>query len=60
MRDMAKDFSAGQFDPFFVVLTKADGDLVSEEGYKAMLQLCAMLETIGVPRLFSFQKELGL
>ena len=33
MRELAKDFPAGQFDPYFVVLT---GDtLISEEGYKA-------------------------
>ncbi|CAK9001504.1 unnamed protein product [Durusdinium trenchii] len=46
MRELAREFPGGQFDPYFVVLT---GDtLISEEGYKAMLQLCGMLQNVGV------------
>ena len=46
MRQLAEEFPAGQFDPYFVVLSGSA--LLSEEGYKSMLQLCGMLQTIGV------------
>eukprot|EP00435_Cladocopium_sp_Y103_P040092 s1694_g10.t2 len=46
MRELAKEFPAGQFDPYFVILSGSA--LLSEEGYKAMLQLCTMLQAIGV------------
>ena len=46
MRELAQEFPAGQFDPYFVILSGSA--LLSEEGYKAMLQLCTMLQAIGV------------
>ena len=48
MRQLTDSFPAGQFDPYFVILSASTrSTLLSEEGYNAMLQLCTMLHQTG-------------
>ncbi|CAJ1437635.1 unnamed protein product, partial [Effrenium voratum] len=48
MRELAKDFPAGQFDPYLLVLSDTGtNSLLTEKGYKAMLQLCGILQQMG-------------
>eukprot|EP00441_Pelagodinium_beii_P008701 CAMPEP_0197692074 /NCGR_PEP_ID=MMETSP1338-20131121/110595_1 /TAXON_ID=43686 ORGANISM="Pelagodinium beii, Strain RCC1491" /NCGR_SAMPLE_ID=MMETSP1338 /ASSEMBLY_ACC=CAM_ASM_000754 /LENGTH=535 /DNA_ID=CAMNT_0043274697 /DNA_START=254 /DNA_END=1861 /DNA_ORIENTATION=- len=48
LRELSKDFPAGRFDPFTVVMTApVSGALLTEGGYAAMAEVCELLRRSG-------------